>query len=88
MAQWVKDPMLSLQQFGSLLWCRLDPWPGNFHMPGVGQKKMYLLAKMNVNYMVCELHLNKAVTNKKEFFCACEKSPIKTLPLLLGANLW
>ena len=26
-AQWVKDPMLSL------LWCEFDPWPGNFHMP-------------------------------------------------------
>ena len=31
--QWVKDPALSLQRLGSLLWCGLDPWPGNFHMP-------------------------------------------------------
>ena len=26
MEQWVKDPALSLQQFGSLLWCGFDPW--------------------------------------------------------------
>ena len=25
-AQWVKDPELSLP------WCGFDPWPGNFHM--------------------------------------------------------
>ena len=31
--QLVKDPVLSLQWLRSLLWCRLDPWPGNFHMP-------------------------------------------------------
>ena len=39
MAQWVKDPALSL------LWLRLplqrgfDPWPGNFHMLQVWWKK-------------------------------------------------
>ena len=32
MAQQVKEPALSLQQFGLLLWCRLDPWPGKLHM--------------------------------------------------------
>ena len=32
MAQWVKDPVLSLQWLGSLLWCRFDPWPRNFHV--------------------------------------------------------
>jgi len=32
--QWVKDPALSLQQLGSLLWCQFDdPWPRNFCMP-------------------------------------------------------
>ena len=39
MAQQVKDPALSPQPPGSLLWHRFDPWPGNFHMPGVWQKK-------------------------------------------------
>ena len=34
-AQWVKDLVLSLQRLGLLLWCRLDPQPGNFHMPWV-----------------------------------------------------
>ena len=26
----VKDLVLSLLWLGSLLWCRFDPWPGNF----------------------------------------------------------
>ena len=33
MAKQVKDPVSSLQRLGSLLWCRVDPWPGNSHMP-------------------------------------------------------
>ena len=32
MAQWVKDPALSLLWLGSPLRCGFDPWPGNFHM--------------------------------------------------------
>ena len=32
-AQQVKDLALSL------LWCRFDPWPGNFHMPWAWPKK-------------------------------------------------
>ena len=35
----VKDPVLSLWWLGSLLWCRFDPWPGNFHMPQKKKKK-------------------------------------------------
>ena len=38
-AQWVKDPALSLQKPESLLWYRFDPWPGNFHMLRAWQKK-------------------------------------------------
>ena len=34
-AQQVKDPVLSVQWPGSLLWCRFNPWTGNFHMPWV-----------------------------------------------------
>lgn len=30
---WVKDLVVSLQQLGSLLWRRSNPWPGNVHMP-------------------------------------------------------
>ena len=30
MVQLVKDPVL---------WCRFDPWPGNFHMPQAWPKK-------------------------------------------------
>ena len=38
-AQWVKDPALSLLWLGSLLWCGLNPWPGNLCMPLVQPKK-------------------------------------------------
>ena len=40
----VKDPVLSLQWLGSLLWCRFNPWPGNFHMPWAQPKKKKNLA--------------------------------------------
>ena len=30
--QWVKDPSLSLQQLGLLLWFGFSNWLGNFHM--------------------------------------------------------
>ena len=33
MAQWVKDPSLSL------LWLGFSPWPGNFHKPRAPPKK-------------------------------------------------
>lgn len=39
MAQWIKDPVVLLQQLGSLLWHRFHPWPKNFHMPWVWQNK-------------------------------------------------
>ena len=39
MAQQVKDMVLSLLWFRSVLWCGFSPWPGNFHMLWVWQKK-------------------------------------------------
>ena len=39
MVQWVKDPTLSLQWLGSLLWHGFDPWLGNFICHRQGQKK-------------------------------------------------
>ena len=40
MAQWVKDPALSLQWLRwSLLWLRFGPWPRNFHMLWVWPKQ-------------------------------------------------
>ena len=39
MAQWVKDPALSLQWLGLLLWHGFNPWPRKFHMPRVHKKK-------------------------------------------------
>ena len=38
-AQQVKDLGLSLQQHGSLLCCRFDPWPRNFHILKAKPKK-------------------------------------------------
>ena len=31
-AQWMKDPVLSLPWRGSLRWREFHPWPGNFYM--------------------------------------------------------
>ena len=39
MVQWVKDPELSLQWLGLLLWHGFHPWPRNSHMPQ-GKKKV------------------------------------------------
>ena len=55
MAQWVKDPALPLQQLGWLLWCEFDPWPGNFHMPRVWQKKK---KKKELNLLIYLLKLH------------------------------
>ena len=43
--QQVKDPVLSLQQLGSLLWHGFDLWPRNFHMAWVCQKKQTITNK-------------------------------------------
>ena len=49
MAQWFRDLALWLQQLGSLLWGRFDPWSGNFHMLQVQPKKImkFSLGKKN-----------------------------------------
>ena len=39
MAQWIKDPALSLQRHGSLLCLGFRPWLRNFHMPRVRPPK-------------------------------------------------
>ena len=40
MAQWVKDPVLLLQQLESLLWHRFNPWPMELpHTTGAAEKK-------------------------------------------------
>ena len=43
MVQWVKDPTLSVQWLGSLLWLGFDPRPENFHMPWMWPKKFQSL---------------------------------------------
>ena len=37
-AQWIKDPALSLQQLRLLLWLRFSPWPENFYILQVQPK--------------------------------------------------
>lgn len=39
MPQQVKDPVLPLQQLGSLLWYGFDTWPGDVHWPVAEAKK-------------------------------------------------
>ena len=39
MAQWVKDPALSLLWLSLMLWCAFDPWPGNVCILWVCLKK-------------------------------------------------
>ena len=39
MAQQVKDLAMSLQWLQSLVWHVFDPWPGNFYILWLGQKK-------------------------------------------------
>ena len=39
MAQWLRDPVLSLQWLRLLLWCRFDPWLQNVHMLQVWKNK-------------------------------------------------
>ena len=46
MVQWVNDLVLSLQWLGLLLWCRFDPWSGNFHISQAWPKK-----KIKKNYL-------------------------------------
>ena len=62
MAQRVKDPVLSLQQLGSLLWHRFDSWPRNFHMPWAQPGKLFFSLSAELNLCrpsVCILCLGK-----------------------------
>ena len=51
LAQWIKDPVLSLQWLRLLLWYRFDPWPRNFCMPWVWSKKR---EKTSTKYSNCK----------------------------------
>ena len=48
MVQHIKDPALSLQQLGLLLWLGYIPWPRNFHMQWAQPKK-----KKKLRYIPC-----------------------------------
>ena len=54
-ANCVHYPALSLQQLEFLLWCRFDPWPGNFCMPWAWPKKeSFIQLKKNLKNAVME----------------------------------
>ena len=63
--QWVKDLALSLQHLGSLLWLEFDPWLGNFCMPWVQPKYIYIYEDLKVG---C-LHVHMAFTGKARVKC-------------------
>ena len=50
------DPVFSQQQLGKLLRCKFNPWPTNFHMPGLQPQ-----TKTN--------HKIKLAKNSKMFLC-------------------
>ena len=52
----VKDPVLSLQQLGSLLWHRFDPWTRNFNMCG-DRKKIAINLELMCNNFAFERHI-------------------------------
>ena len=54
----VKDPALSLQWLGSLLWHGFSPWPGNFHMVWARPKKKFLFLHLDKpqHWFVCLFH--------------------------------
>ena len=49
--QRIKDPTLSLQWLGSLLWHGFDPWPGNFHMLHRQSKKKRWIKRCKVTIL-------------------------------------
>ena len=67
MAQWVKDPSLPLQQLGSLLWLKIDPWPRNIHILWVRQKKKKKKKKKKKgNICISFLEEKKTITLKPQ----------------------
>ena len=52
MVQRVKDPELSLQLLGSLLWRRFKPWPRKLHMTQVQPNKKTKV-KIAFSYLFC-----------------------------------
>ena len=54
MAQQVKDAALSLLWLGSLLGCRLDPWPGNFFIWTGTEEKKQPQTKTKLDYFLSQ----------------------------------
>ena len=64
----VKDLVLSLLWLGSLLWCRFDPWPGNFCMQRAQPKKKKKLKNAFLTYfqlVMCLSGCNSIVSQKR-----------------------
>ena len=47
--------MQQVKDLGLLLWCRFDPWPGNFHMPLARPKRKKEKKGVGTLYMILEL---------------------------------
>ena len=54
-AQWVKDPELSLWWLRSLLWHRFNLWPRNFCMPWMWPKKIFLNKENKPHFVIHQL---------------------------------
>jgi len=75
-AQQVKGPGLSLQQFRSLLWRRFDPWLGNGHMPQVWPVNKYIKFLQENTFPRCFpgrlrahiQHLSKGLTREEHIY--------------------
>ena len=74
-AQWVKDPALSLQWLWLLLWHGFDPWPRNFHMPWAQPKKNlnYKDFKKDVVYIYICIYVLCTCINTMEYYLAIKK---------------
>ena len=59
LAQWVKDPALSLLWFGLPLWHEFSPWSGNFYMRWVWANNN------NNNKIKNKIHTGKYLIQKK-----------------------
>ena len=58
-AQWVKDPALSLQRLKPLLWHRFNSWPRKFHMLKIRQGKKKKKKKKKTVFLVRYLAFEK-----------------------------
>ena len=79
--QLVKDLVLSLQWFGSLVWCRLDPWPRNFTMLRIQPKHTPAYIHTHQHVHACththtHTHNERASNTYQNFFSQSDKKEV------------